>query len=829
MLTLRLEPHMEWEWLGENPAPGAIDTPLYHQWLTAIAEEPLIINTHNTGTGKTNAALARVARRAQARGGLLHPQVDNVLFVAPTNALIAQHTRDARAFCARAGLPYRVVAITRADMDAYQSQPGFSEAPLRNGAARHHVLAHPRVLDEDVGHTATIFIVNPDIFYYALYFRYGQFDRIPLFQDLLVLCNFLIIDELHYYSPKQLACFLLFMQLSRHFGYVTSAATHRQFCVLTATPEPRVTQVLERLGLPIAWISPDRVPTPPPELVRATDALAPTTLRVFNSADLQANPEDPDGLWALTAAELPAIRRHLDADEDGAIISSSLWTIQHIYDGLRGPIGDARLGRITGPESRAGREAAARRPLILATPTVDIGYNFVKEGGKARQNLDFLYCDARSSDEALQRIGRAARVLGKPVRDVASEVTIVLSSAGYAALSGFDGQTIARATLAASLIAALPPRADLFAYFQSEAIVEAFLPLYRLAQQTPTDQQTDLQTLYTDLHTLFGAGPSATYARLERHIRGFLRQEEVYHDLYAAYPADTAGAMRAMREVILERGAKRAWMRPIFSRLHWAQTHLPPEDRAAGSEQWTRSETFDWFVQDLAKYTVERARFAFREALQAPPVVIYDPQHLHTNELVAMDDAIRIIRFYQATYYETRAEWEHMTGQRASVAANDLVGQLPVALWCQLHRLKTPEERVQLGLRLQVDAQRDAWERQWANCVTALVGLQLVPLNDSGHGLPLQIRNILAKQLIPVLAVRQQSHAANALFGVRQRAQFMIYDLAVTFAGMKTSNYHAVLGSMALQVAPEIRGALTGDRATPPCDDEDIPVDDAIL
>ncbi len=829
MLTLRLESHKEWEWLGENPAPGAIDTPLYHQWLTAIAEEPLIINTHNTGTGKTNAALARVARRARARGGALNPLADNVLFVAPTNALITQHARDARAFCERAGLPYRVVAITRADMDAYQAQPGFSEAPMRNGAARHHVLAHPRVLDEDAGHTATIFIVNPDIFYYALYFRYGQFDRIPLFQDLLVLCNFLIIDELHYYSPKQLACFLLFMQISRHFGFVTSAATQRQFCVLTATPDPRVTQVLERLGLPIAWVSPDRIPPPPPELVRATDALAPATLRVFNRADLQASAEDPDGLWALTVAEMPAIQQHLEADADGAIISSSLWTIQHIYDDLRGPIGDARLGRITGPESRAGREAAARRQLILATPTVDIGYNFVKEGGKARQNLDFLYCDARSSDEALQRIGRAARVLGKPVRHVASEIAIVLSSVGYAALAPFDGQTIARAALAESLIAALPPRADLFAYFQSEAIVEAFLPLYRIAQQTPADKQDDLQTLFTDLHALFDAGTSATYARLDRHIRGFLRQEEVYHGLYATHPADTAGAMSAVQKVIFAGGPKQAWMQPIFSRLRWARTHLPPEDRAAGSEQWTRSETFDWFVQDLAKYTVERARFAFREALQAPPAVIYDPQHLHTSELVAIDDAIRMIRFYQATYYATRAAWAQATSQRAPATAHDPEGPLPVALWCQLHRLKTPEERIQLGLRLQVDTQRDAWERGWANRVTALVGLQLVPLNDSGHGLPPEIRTILAKQLIPALVVRQQSHAANALFAVRQRAQFMVYDLAVTFAGMKTSNYHAVLGSMALQVAPEIRGALYSDRAIPPRDDEDIPVDDAIL
>lgn len=70
------------------------------------------------------------------------------------------------------------------------------------------------------------------------------------------------------------------------------------------------------------------------------------------------------------------------------------------------------MGRITGPEPEAERMRATALNLILATPTVDIGYNFDKKD-KQRQNVDFLICDARYGDELLQRIGRAGRVLGK--------------------------------------------------------------------------------------------------------------------------------------------------------------------------------------------------------------------------------------------------------------------------------------------------------------------------------------------------------------------------------------------------------------------------------
>src|SRR5579883_2920673 len=149
---------------------------LYHQWRTYQAEAPIIINTSNTGTGKTKAALLRLKRRAEKRGFTkLNSTRDNVLFVAPTNELVQQHAKDARAFSEENILPYRVNPLTREALDLFigesQKRRGFEFASLLRDSSR---------IDQDFTKRADLWVVNPDIFYYAITFRYNQFDRGPL-------------------------------------------------------------------------------------------------------------------------------------------------------------------------------------------------------------------------------------------------------------------------------------------------------------------------------------------------------------------------------------------------------------------------------------------------------------------------------------------------------------------------------------------------------------------------------------------------------------------------------------------------------------------------
>ncbi len=97
MLSITLEPHYEKVWLGENPSPTTFPPgypPLHHQWRTRNAQEPLIVNTYNTGTGKTKAALLRLLKRAQDIGfHRLNSAEHNALLIAPTNEFVDQPRR----------------------------------------------------------------------------------------------------------------------------------------------------------------------------------------------------------------------------------------------------------------------------------------------------------------------------------------------------------------------------------------------------------------------------------------------------------------------------------------------------------------------------------------------------------------------------------------------------------------------------------------------------------------------------------------------------------------------------------------------------------------
>src|SRR5882757_5373781 len=105
MLSMTLLPQNEYRWLGENPSSKTFPAeknffPLYHQWRTYNADAPIIVNTYNTGTGKTKAALLRLLKRARDKGiAKLNPTHDNALLIAPTNELILQHAKDAKKFC----------------------------------------------------------------------------------------------------------------------------------------------------------------------------------------------------------------------------------------------------------------------------------------------------------------------------------------------------------------------------------------------------------------------------------------------------------------------------------------------------------------------------------------------------------------------------------------------------------------------------------------------------------------------------------------------------------------------------------------------------------
>ena len=231
-----------------NPL-GLKSTPLYHQQRTyeALKTSELVINTYNTGTGKTHASLLR----------LFDLKGENVLFIAPTNELIHQHANDIRDFVNECGLNFFVVEVTSQKLREWDvaDDPGYR---VRNPRKLHELIQNPRdYFPELTQRSPLILVTNPDIFYLCFYTVYSPLDSANLFRDFLVEFNYIVIDEFHYYNAKQLANFLMFFILSKEWGYFNGG---RKICLLSATPDEKVLTYLERIGLTYALISPDNEP-----------------------------------------------------------------------------------------------------------------------------------------------------------------------------------------------------------------------------------------------------------------------------------------------------------------------------------------------------------------------------------------------------------------------------------------------------------------------------------------------------------------------------------------------------------------------------------------
>jgi CRISPR-associated endonuclease/helicase Cas3 len=741
-VRLILEPQLERMWQGENPSLATFDPenghlPLYHQWRTYNATEPLIVNTYNTGTGKTKAALLRLLKRARDTGfNCLDSSEHNAILIAPTNELLTQHARDAEKFCEENSLPYRVVPITRAYLDNYQADSEFSEGDLRRGAALHYILQNPRKVKEDRGKKATLFVVNPDIFYYAFYFLYAKHDRIPLFQDIFTLCNYIIIDELHYYNPKQLANFLFFMSISKHYGYF-GGATNRQFCLLTATPNQKVEQYLNKLGVDIGWIKPEIAIADEIVQTSETPALAPVHLEVYSVDELK------DGLLTLAFEKKQEIAKWLNGGEDGAIISSALWRINQVYYDLRSIISIDTMGRLTGAESRRGREDAKAKRLILATPTVDIGYNFDRLG-KTRQNIDFLLLDARPGDEFIQRLGRAGRVLGKQHQNIPSRVLAVVDTAFYKALQAFDGRIMSRLTLRQLAEENLPERNSLYAYIKSGAIAEAFLPIYRLEGMASTTDKPDIEVLFNKVQQLFAADSKFTYQKLKISTRSYVQRAQDYGNLKEIPPEMTECLSTCKQRLVHEQ-----------------------DYRKSHGKLWSSSqEAYNWLQKDLRYYFLEKARFSFREDFQPPLALVSDSQSLLSSERVALFDALHIVKNYRIEYFNTVQEWQQILSLPLPEDARDAL------IYCDLKGLREPEDRLQIGLKLSVPgSKRTVWEEEdrFAYRPTALYGLEVTALNND-RGLPTVVRKMFAQRYIPAFVVAKESRSASTMWSLKKQA-----------------------------------------------------------
>ncbi len=153
---------------------------------------------------------------------------------------------------------------------------------------------------------------------------------------------------------------------------------------------------------------------------------------------------------------------------------------------------------------------------------------------------------------------------------------------------------------------------------------------------------------------------------------------------------------------------------------------------------------------------------------------------------------------YEARYFSTLEEWEQKVQMSAPQKAQDAI------IFCQLKELREPGVQLRIGLKLDVGNKLcPQWEETCAYQLTALHGLEVVALNDN-HGLTPEIQHLLSDSFIPALVLASKSRSAVEMWRLQKKAQFIPYNLQVTFADDEVADYLAILGTMALLIHAEI-------------------------
>lgn len=444
----------------------------------AAQDNDIVLDLAPTGSGKTKAGLSVIS----------HNPSDNAVYIAPTNALIAQQTKAARQFVKAAGLPHAVKAASAAQVKDWPND----RVSRRPGEKIYNILREPATLFPECGGRPLLLVTNPDIFYYAAFFQYGPKDKSNIASEFYSGFSTIIFDEFHLYDAKQLVSLLFYLTLSHVFGYFNR---NRKVVLLTATPEPACEAALSLLK--DAGVK-----------IKSVDDLDNQENQIPSQTSVQLEIRkylDKEALVKEIADE--AIRRiQAQPDSYGAVILDSKDAINRLSGRLGNRGYEHFCGRITGTTPIAQRHDAAQQQIILATSTVDVGFNFERDIEPERQNLDWLIFSSRDRFSFWQRIGRVGRVLGKPISNIPSEAIAYLPEQaweeGITALDSDGGRNALRQTLE-NLNCLKRPFLDI--YWRSEAFLEVAKPLLELETSLQgLPQEKLILELYAVLQRVLG-------------------------------------------------------------------------------------------------------------------------------------------------------------------------------------------------------------------------------------------------------------------------------------------------------------------------------------
>ena len=596
----------------------------------AAKENDIVLDTAPTGTGKTKAGLSIVQ----------HNPNRNAIYIAPTNALIEQQTESAREFVETVGLPHIVKAASAQRVREWPND----RVGTRPGEKIYNVLREPAtIFPECGGNRPLLLVTNPDIFYYAAFFQYGRLDKGNIASEFYNSFSTIIFDEFHLYDAKQLVSLLFYLTLSKVFGYFDR---NRKIVLLTATPEPACEAalgVLQAAGVRVKSV--DGQNRDSPEIPSQT------------AVELEIRKHlEKESLISEIANEV-VVRLQSKPDEFGAVTLDSKDTLNRIASRLGEKGYGKAYGRITGNTSKEQRHTAAQKQVILATSTVDVGFNFEREISPERQNLDWLIFSSRDRFSFWQRIGRVGRVLGKSSTAIPSEATAYLPEKaweqGIGNLDCAGGRTALRGALE-NLDCMKRPFLDI--YWRSEAFLEIARPLIELEGYLQGLEQAHLiEDLYQTLQKLFNGKQSWKSCRCRMKLIALSEK------LAVAPLEPTRKGQWSFTETLFKEppGIRRGFIKK-FMEIHYPEDleGLKHQDFPITDIEKDITER-DELAEELKKFsvfwkTVWAPIFRFRDSL-LDNVTVYDSEQFLLDETGETPlDPFHLLRFYEFSATETQ-------------------------------------------------------------------------------------------------------------------------------------------------------------------------------
>lgn len=758
---------------GESLKKAPSSLYLYHQkrTLDELMSNSVVFNTYPTGAGKTIASLLYIKQDLNV----------DTLFIAPTNELLRQHSEDITDFVTKNNLPHIVVKVDASSIEKLREGH-------RRGVTLYEVLSNPLQFREELsivdidyeGKRPVIIVVNPDIFYYCFYSLYGNSDKGNLMEIIIKKFNYIVVDEFHYYNSKQLANFLFFMLLSKEFNYFKYG---RKMCILTATPDEMVEKYLKRGGIEYKIISQEN---------EDLESEAYEKLKTLSELDLYVTNK---GLEEIVCEQY----KDNTFKDDAVVISQSIYRVNKLKEQLiENGINKDNIGVITGAIKSDERKTAVEKPLILATPTVDIGYNFKKEN-KEKQNIDDVITEANTCDQALQRIGRAGRILGKKVQSERSKVILCVTDSVYEAFK-VENKEISRVELKKLIKEAMPVRNIMKKYIESNGILELCFPMKEIQRKMSQQNKPIIENIFDIVIAVFAPNSKENFRGLLAKINKYNKQclfineynkatekEEIVQNVDNELFVDFTKEYCADEEVIDE---------TLLDDLS--------EDDIKILKLDLQKEIIHYINSEITK---TKSILNFRGSDISKPALVFDKYYKFGQEhRIFVYDIFHLMRYYNIEWYESKGTFEKATKIKLSDYEEEVNGVDKIDVFVIVTGIR--ENPIEITWEYGFYGEKSDFQEKYVNKVEAindliLAGYEYTKLGRERVIFPEKISKAFKESYIPIFTIPQEPKEEYRIRKIIKNQPIFLQKLRVQFSESE-KEYFIITGTNGIIVDSEV-------------------------